>query len=99
VWAGPELVEDQEACLSVPGLYGDVPRHAAVRVRALDRTGRRVELEARDFLARVMQHEIDHLDGVLFIDRVTGIDKLYSLRENGNGEFVRVPYRPPVPAG
>jgi len=98
VWSDPEMVEDQEACLSIPGLYGDVPRHAAVRVRALDQSGKRVDFEAHDFEARVLQHEIDHLDGILFTDRVTSMDKLYTIRENGDGEVVRVPYRTGVPA-
>ena len=98
VWTDPAIVEDQEACLSIPGLYGDVPRHAAVRVRAFDRSGRRVELAARSFEARVIQHEIDHLNGILFTDRVTSLDKLYTVRENGNGDVVRVPYRAAVPA-
>lgn len=92
VWASAEIVEGREGCLSIPDLYGDVPRHAAVRVHALDRSGRRVELELREFEARVFQHEIDHLNGVLFVDRVTGIDKLYYLEENDAGELVRVPF-------
>jgi peptide deformylase len=93
VWFDPDLVEDQEACLSIPGLYGDVPRHMAIRVRALDRSGRRIEFDAEGFEARVIQHEMDHLDGVLFTDRVSGIDKLYYIRENEQGEIVRVPFR------
>jgi len=92
VWRDPRHEEDQEACLSVPDLFGDVPRHVAVRVRGIDRAGRRVEIAASGFEARVFQHEIDHLDGVLFTDRVTGIDKLYSLQEADNGELRRVPY-------
>lgn len=70
VEASLEIEEDQEACLSIPGLYGDVPRHVRIVVRALDFTGRRVELDLEGFEARVFQHEIDHLDGVLFVDRV-----------------------------
>jgi peptide deformylase len=99
VWSDLAMVEDQEACLSVPGLYGDVARHTRIRVRAIERSGRRVEIDADGFEARVIQHEIDHLDGVLFIDRVASIDKLYTLRDDGKGERVRVPYRPPVPVG
>ncbi len=59
-----------EACLSVPGMYGEVPRAAAVTVRGKNRRGRRITIEAEGLLARVLQHEIDHLDGVLFLDRV-----------------------------
>ena len=97
-WSDPETAEAQEACLSIPGLFGDVPRHVKVRVRGLDRRGRRVEFDATELQARVLQHEIDHLDGILFPDRVTGIDKLYTIRENEHGELVRVPYAPPAPA-
>jgi len=60
----------QEGCLSLPGLYGDVKRAAKVRVRFLDEENRVREETFEDLEARVMQHEIDHLDGVLFIDRV-----------------------------
>ncbi len=96
VWASEAKVEGREACLSIPELFGDVPRHVQIKVRALDRTGRRVELDLHDFEARVFQHEIDHLHGVLFPDRVTGLDKLYFLEENDAGELVRVPYAVPA---
>lgn len=92
LWVSADLAEGREACLSIPELFGDVPRHVAMRVRALDRYSRTVELELTDFEARVFQHEIDHLNGVLFVDRVTGIDKLYFLEDGDDGEFVRVPY-------
>lgn len=59
-----------EGCLSVPGVQGEVPRAAAVTVRGLDRHGREKEIEAEGLLARALQHEIDHLDGLLFIDKV-----------------------------
>ncbi|GEA15080.1 MAG: peptide deformylase [Moorella sp. (in: firmicutes)] len=59
-----------EGCLSVPGAQGEVPRAAAVTVRGLDRHGREREIKAEGLLARALQHEIDHLDGVLFIDKV-----------------------------
>jgi len=95
VWRSDDIVEDQEACLSIPDLYGDVPRDTAVRVRALDREGHTVEIDAEGFEARVLLHEIDHLDGVLFTDRVTGLDKLYTFREDGNGQTVRVAYSVP----
>jgi len=60
----------EEGCLSIPGLYGDVKRAAFVQVEALDRKGREVELEMEGTPARVLLHEVDHLDGVLFIDKV-----------------------------
>ena len=58
-----------EGCLSIPRLQGDVPRHTQLLVSGLNRRGRPVRIEASDYLARVFQHEIDHLNGVLFIDR------------------------------
>jgi peptide deformylase len=78
---GPELVEDWEGCLSIPEIKGRVPRAREVRVRALDRHGERIELRAHDFPARVIQHETDHLDGVLFFDRMRSFDTLTFLDE------------------
>jgi peptide deformylase len=66
----PELETGAEACLSIPGVAGDVDRAAAVRCRATDLEGNVVEFEAEGLLSRVLQHEVDHLDGVLFIDRL-----------------------------
>ena len=65
-----ETVEEEEGCLSLPGLYYPVVRAAAVVVEGKDENGQPVHLEAEDLLARVCQHEIDHLDGVLFIDHL-----------------------------
>ena len=64
------LFVGQEGCLSIPGLYGDVERSEYVEVEALDRKGREIVLELEGLPARVAQHEIDHLDGILFIDKV-----------------------------
>jgi peptide deformylase len=61
----------KEGCLSVPGIYADVERAAWVKVKALNRDGKPIEIEGNDLMARVLQHEIDHLNGMLFIDRVT----------------------------
>jgi peptide deformylase len=72
----PEIVSSEgeetatEACLSIPGVVGDVPRAMCITVRGRNRRGRRVTISAAGLLARVVQHEIDHLDGVLFLDRV-----------------------------
>lgn len=63
-------IEDEEACLSIPGLSYPVSRAQWVRVEGLDASGNRVELEAEDMAARVLQHEIDHTDGILFIDHL-----------------------------
>lgn len=68
-----EMVEDVEACLSIPGFYGEVERHVAVTVRGQDRFGNPIRIKPRDWLARVFQHEIDHLDGVLYIDRASEV--------------------------
>jgi len=74
--ASREQEEMEEACLSVPGLIGDVWRSLEVTVKGQDVKGKKIRIKARDFLARVFQHEIDHLDGVLFIDRVDSPDKI-----------------------
>jgi peptide deformylase len=73
--------EDWEGCLSIPDIRGKVPRHTNILVKALDRTGRDVELALTDFPARVAQHETDHLDGVLFFDRMTSFESLTYLDE------------------
>jgi len=64
-------VETEEGCLSVPGVYDTVARAERVRVRALDRDGKALEFEAEDLLAVCIQHEIDHLDGLLFVDHLS----------------------------
>lgn len=64
------MIESEEGCLSVPGIYGLVERHKRITLKALNRHGRKVELDLRNFDAIVVQHEIDHLDGVLFIDKM-----------------------------
>jgi peptide deformylase len=78
---GTDLREDWEGCLSIPDIRGKVPRHYEIRVRAFDREGGRIELKARGFSARVIQHETDHLDGILFFDRMSGFDTLTFLDE------------------
>ena len=67
---GAETMEVNEGCLSVPGLRGTVDRHEAVRVRYLDRDGREHDEVRRGLTAGTFQHEVDHLDGILFLDRV-----------------------------
>jgi peptide deformylase len=64
-----EMVDGAEGCLSIPGYAGTVSRHQSVTVKALNRQGRPIKIKAEGWLARIFQHEIDHLDGVLFIDR------------------------------
>jgi len=78
---GSDIVEDWEGCLSIPDIRGRVPRPREIKVRAYDRRGDRIELQAHDFPARVIQHETDHLDGILFFDRMRGLDSLTFLDE------------------
>jgi peptide deformylase len=75
--------EDWEGCLSIPDIRGKVPRAREIQVKAYDRNGRRIDMRARGFTARVIQHETDHLDGVLFIDRMKSLDTLTFLDEFG----------------
>jgi peptide deformylase len=70
-----ELVSMEEGCLSIPGVNADVVRPSKAVVRGLTRSGRMVEITAANLLARVLQHEIDHLNGVLFIDRISEADR------------------------
>jgi peptide deformylase len=78
---GSDVVEDWEGCLSIPDIRGRVPRPREIKVRAMDRTGARIELSAHDFPARVIQHETDHLDGVLFFDRMKSLASMTFLDE------------------
>ena len=68
--------EGEEGCLCLPGYAGEVKRATSVTVKAQDRRGKKVRIKAEGFLARAFQHEIDHLDGILYIDRVEGPDKM-----------------------
>ena len=78
---GPEIIEDWEGCLSVPDIRGRVPRAREIRLRAFDRHGDRIELLVHSYPARVIQHETDHLDGLLFFDRMRSFDSLTFLDE------------------
>jgi peptide deformylase len=78
---GPDVVEDWEGCLSIPDVRGKVPRARQIHVRALDREGRKVDLKTSNYTARVIQHETDHLDGVLFLDRMKSFETLTFLDE------------------
>jgi peptide deformylase len=69
VFSSEETVSREEGCLSIPGTYGDIVRPEKITVQALDERGKKFMLEADGLLARVIQHENDHLDGILFIDR------------------------------
>jgi peptide deformylase len=89
---GSEIVEDWEGCLSIPDIRGRVPRADQISVRAYDRNGKRMEMRASGFTARVIQHETDHLNGVLFFDRMKSFESLTFLDEFGrywSGEEVK----------
>lgn len=76
IFVNPEILEPRgrelgkEGCLSLPGISGEIPRAKKIKFRALDRNGKPLEMEITDFFARIIQHEVDHLNGVLLIDRV-----------------------------
>jgi peptide deformylase len=90
--ANPEVVRSSgeqigyEGCLSVPGYIGEVARADRVTIKALNRSGKEVRIKGEGLLARAIQHEIDHLDGVLFIDRLTSIDTLRPVTEGTEEE-------------
>lgn len=84
-----EIVEDYEGCLSIKDIYGKVPRHSKVRVKALDKNGKPVRVTAEGFLARIFQHEVDHTNGVVFVDHIKGNPKaFYHLDTKGHLEPV-----------
>jgi peptide deformylase len=78
---GDEVEDGWEGCLSVPDMRGMVPRHTAVRLECHDREGKRVVLDAKDFFARVIQHETDHLNGIVYIDRMRDLRTLSHIAE------------------
>ncbi|MCG3140612.1 MAG: Peptide deformylase 1 [Anaerolineae bacterium] len=85
----PEIVEQreeqfgEEGCLSIPGYVGNVRRAKFITVRALNRKGKEVRFKASHNLARVLQHEIDHLDGILYTDRIEKPEDLFRLNDKG----------------
>lgn len=86
-----DVEEDFEGCLSVKNIYGKVPRHNKVRVRAMDENGREVRVKAEGFLARVFQHEVDHTNGIMFIDHIRdNSEAFYQL--NPDGKLVKLNY-------
>jgi len=76
-----EIEEGWEGCLSVPDMRGVVPRYTAVRLECLDRQGKPVDLVAKDFFARVIQHETDHLNGIVYVDRIRDMRTLSHIAE------------------
>jgi peptide deformylase len=81
VWASEELSDYEEGCLSLPEHYAPVTRPARVRVRYLDRTGAQQEMDCVGLLATCIQHEMDHLDGVLFVDHISKLKRNVILRK------------------
>ena len=97
VLINPEIIEagdekkDFDGCLSLPGLFADTVRPHRLHIKGLDEWGKPFDRIFEGFDAVVVHHELDHLDGVLFIDRVESVEDLYQVREDENGELVRVP--------
>lgn len=71
----------EEGCLSIPGVWEDVTRARSIQLEALDEQGREIEIEAEGYLARALQHEVDHLDGVLFVDRLSALKRQFLRRQ------------------
>jgi peptide deformylase len=91
-------ISGEEGCLSLPGIWEDVTRSERVVVEALDEEGRKVVLDAEGYLSRAIQHEMDHLDGVMFVDRLSPLKRQFlrrSLDELARGELPE-DYHPPV---
>ena len=81
VWTSRDVIDGIEGCLSIPGYVGEVERYESIRVRAQDRYGRKVRLRLQNWTARIFQHEIDHLNGVLYIDRLTAPENIWTEEE------------------
>jgi peptide deformylase len=97
--AGSESGE--EGCLSIPGIYEDVTRALKLTVQAVDEQGKAFEVEAEGYLARAIQHEVDHLDGVLFIDRLSPLRRQFLRRPLESLARGEMPdgYQPPAASG
>lgn len=103
-------IKDYDGCLSIPGIYADTRRAAEITLRFLTPEGEQIEMVLGGFAARVVQHEVDHVDGVLFLDRLDQPRDLYVLEQVKEGEYEAVPlppeeerlvfaFRRPLPAG
>ncbi|MFQ6611358.1 MAG: peptide deformylase [Fidelibacterota bacterium] len=82
------MEEGQEGCLSIPGWVGMVDRHVGIEVKARTVAGKSLKLKLTGFLARVFQHEYDHLDGILFVDHITDREKLWQLEQDDDEAYV-----------
>jgi peptide deformylase len=86
-----DLEEDFEGCLSITDVYGKVPRYTKVRIRAINEKGQEIRVKAEGFLARVFQHEIDHLNGLMFIDHIEDKPEAF-FKLTKTGKLVKYPY-------
>ena len=91
LWRSPELTTGNEGCLSLPEHYAEVTRPAKIRLRYLDYQNEIREIEASGLLAMCLQHEIDHLDGVLFVDHISSLKRGMILRKLAKAKRSRVP--------
>jgi len=82
VWQKTSILKnwDEEGCLSVPKIYGEVKRYNQIKVQAINQYGEKIEFKAKDFPARIIQHEIDHLNGILFIEKARKMHSVESLQ-------------------
>jgi peptide deformylase len=81
IWTSRTVQDGVEGCLSIPGYVGEVERFDSIRVRAQDRYGKKVRYRLRDWTARIFQHEIDHLNGILYIDKLTAPENIWTDEE------------------
>lgn len=81
IWSSDEIVKDWEGCLSIPGIRGFVPRPKAIKVKYSKRNGNSEEVEFSDFIARIFQHEYDHLEGIVFLDRLESTRDIITEKE------------------
>lgn len=86
-----EIVEDLEGCLSVPDIYGKVKRHEKIRLKALSLAGKEIRISVDGFAARIIQHEVDHTNGLMFIDHIKNNKKVFYKLE-ANGDLVELDY-------
>ncbi|HXP30476.1 MAG TPA: peptide deformylase [Stellaceae bacterium] len=91
LWTSDEIMTVNEGCLSLPEHYADVERPAAIRVRYLDEQNEIRELEAKGLLATCIQHEMDHLEGVLFVDRISALKRGIILRKLAKAKRQKTP--------
>ncbi|MDD4874389.1 MAG: peptide deformylase [Dehalococcoidales bacterium] len=81
-------IELMEGCLSVPGYQGEVKRSVSVTVKGLNRNGEKIRMKATGLLSQALEHEIDHLDGILYLDRLVNENKLYKIEPDTNEEDI-----------